>query len=271
MTTYKKKVSLIGPVGVGKTSIFSVFTRGIFPESYKSTFGRNISEKDVSVMVDGTPYTVKFVIVDVMGDNSYESLINPAIKNSEAYIFVCDLTDPLSLDSLSRYWVHKAVDMNHEAVRIFVGNKLDLEDQLKFGEDELAKIAGGSSYILTSAKENKNINELFSTLAFDLLGSTKEVVVERSLKSVMDSIFREFGKYFGRDETWMDIIRTQAEVVEFDHQHPDPDSAEDLVNILSDILLHRFPPHDRKWDELITLKNKWLRSVRKFKDDYNSL
>ncbi|NQY19009.1 Rab family GTPase, partial [Alteromonas sp.] len=44
----QKKVCILGPTGVGKTSLIKQFVEGIFSEKYKTTIGVKIDKKQVN-------------------------------------------------------------------------------------------------------------------------------------------------------------------------------------------------------------------------------
>ena len=63
----QKKVCILGPTGVGKTSLIKQFVEGIFSEKYKTTIGVKIDKKQVNK--DGRG--VQLLLWDLEGIDRY--------------------------------------------------------------------------------------------------------------------------------------------------------------------------------------------------------
>jgi Fe2+ transport system protein B len=87
---------------------------------------------------------------------------------------VCDLTRPETLASLSLY-SQQIRTINPAAKIVFLGNKLDLNDQRQISNADLDDLSElfHSPYLLTSAKTGEQVENALLTLA-DLIEQNNE-------------------------------------------------------------------------------------------------
>jgi len=159
-TIIKKKICLIGAFGVGKTSLVQRFVYNRFDESYLSTIGVRVAQKDIEA--EGEGRTLRMLIWDIEG---YEAG-NPIVKNyylgAAGGILVGDVSRPDTFSDLSRL-LSQFKTINPQAVTVFAANKIDLipdistvSTMLKKTEEDL-----DSRLFLTSAKDGSNVEQLF--------------------------------------------------------------------------------------------------------------
>ena len=96
-------------------------------------------------------------MLDVAGAQRYRPLIESYSKNAHGFIFIYDVSDKDSFDSICD--LNKYVKNN--ACKVLVGNKCDNYNVIteEMGKN-LAKELG-MNFFETSAKSGKNIDELF--------------------------------------------------------------------------------------------------------------
>jgi len=90
-------------------------------------------------------------------------------RDTQGILVVCDLTNKSSLYGLED-WINMIKDHAPENVAVCIaGNKSDLEDYIDVTEEELKAVAdkSGYNYILTSAYQNKGIEEAFTSIVKD--------------------------------------------------------------------------------------------------------
>ena len=79
----QKKVCILGPTGVGKTSLIKQFVEGIFSEKYKTTIGVKIDKKQVNK--DGRG--VQLLLWDLEGiDNTW---LQPSLPSRRKRLHYC--------------------------------------------------------------------------------------------------------------------------------------------------------------------------------------
>ncbi|AXT39145.1 GTP-binding protein [Alteromonas sp. BL110] len=158
----QKKVCILGPTGVGKTSLVKQFVEGIFSEKYKTTIGVKIDKKQVNKEGRG----VQLLLWDLEGIDRYCGFNPRYLRGASAYIIVVDQTRSQSL--LEGIEILELAQEHYPDIpAFFVVNKTDLPTSWHWSEEELNNYAQRfSSLTKTSAKTGENVENLFSTIAF---------------------------------------------------------------------------------------------------------
>jgi len=164
---YNFKIVLIGPTGVGKTSLVNRYVTNQFREDYIPTLGVNIMIKEIKF--DKNSPKVQLSIWDVGGQEKWARVRYMYYKGSSAALVVYDITSPKSFslvpDMVKEY---EASVLKKENIFMLAGNKLDLKDNrrvnLEKGEEMKDQI-NARKFFETSAKEGDNVEEAFNELA----------------------------------------------------------------------------------------------------------
>ena len=158
----QKKICILGPTGVGKTSLTKQFVEGIFSEKYKTTIGVKIDKKHVHE----NDSDVQLLIWDLEGIDRYCGFNPRYLRGASAYIIVVDQTRSQSLLEGMEI-LELARDHYPNVPAFFVVNKTDLSTSWHWSEEELASYAQKfAALIKTSAKTGENVDKLFNTIAF---------------------------------------------------------------------------------------------------------
>jgi small GTP-binding protein len=121
---------------------------------------------------------------DTAGQERYKSIAKIYYQKSDAIIFVYDITNLESFNSVKTLYneVKQTVDLN-KVITFIVGNKNDMYAQEAVKKDvaeEYAKSIGGG-YRCVSALKSTGINELFDYVALSLLKNEgRETIIENS-------------------------------------------------------------------------------------------
>lgn len=157
-----KKVTLVGPFGVGKTSLFRRYIDDAFSEDYKSTLGVQIQKK-VIMMPNGIELSL--ILWDTEGHMEISEGRSAYLMGSHTFIYVFDLTRidtykdiNTQLDFLKQHFPNIPVKV--------VGNKLDTVFKTKVTQS--LKEHKVSFDYLTSAKTGDNVETLFNEIAVEL-------------------------------------------------------------------------------------------------------
>ena len=153
------KIVLLGDAGVGKSSLVLRFVTNSFDKYSESTIGASFMSK--LIMVDGNP--IKYQIWDTAGQEKYHSLAPMYYRGAAAAIIVYDITRAASFQTL-KIWVRELQQLGPENIVIAIcGNKSDLEDKREVSTAEARAYADeiGALFLETSAKLNKNVQDLF--------------------------------------------------------------------------------------------------------------
>ena len=124
------RVIAIGDSGVGKTSIIRKYLYNIFEPTTINTIGLSFSFKEV-ILKNKTK--VKLKIMDTAGQEKYNSLTKTYYKNADGVLFVFDINNKKSFDSLQK-WMELFNENNNgkKIIPIYLlGNKCDLERKVE--------------------------------------------------------------------------------------------------------------------------------------------
>ncbi|MFX1419306.1 MAG: Rab family GTPase [Promethearchaeota archaeon] len=165
--SYILKIVLLGEASVGKTSLVYRFIENKFRENYKSTLGVNLLKKDMSIEGYGD---VSAQIWDLGGQESFKSLRKLYLEGANGALLVYDMTSQKSFEKLDE-WVQSFRDARNDAPMILIGNKSDLEKQIKISENESSDYANKNNMgmIITSAKTGQNVEQAFIQLTKQIL------------------------------------------------------------------------------------------------------
>lgn len=104
-------------------------------------------------------------------------------------VIVYDITNIKSFESLSSWLDDVERYCKKDAIKIFVGNKKDLNDDRQV-DFELAKTISSASDIVateTSAKEDDNVELLFNSIATELKRRVKSTEYEEKVTTLPES------------------------------------------------------------------------------------
>jgi small GTP-binding protein len=165
MPIEKRKICLLGPTGVGKTSLVMRFVRSIFSDSYQTTIGTKIETKQVA----WDDRSVDLVIWDLSGEDEFQRVRLSYVRGAAGYLVVVDGTRRPTLDT-ALVLDAAAADIVGAVPRVLVLNKADLRVLWEVNDtDERALVAKGWTLIETSAKTGAGVEEAFVVLAKALL------------------------------------------------------------------------------------------------------
>jgi small GTP-binding protein len=153
-----KKVLLVGNFGVGKTSLIRRFVLSEFSEDYISTIGVRVSSKIVKVGNE----EIKLLIWDVAGTNDDEKIPKAYFLGASAAMYVFDLSREETYVNLKNQ-IEVVQELSGLKNITVVGNKKDLLTSNEI--DHLIKTISVPVNLITSAKENENVEDAFTILA----------------------------------------------------------------------------------------------------------
>lgn len=173
------KIMVVGNAACGKTSIINRFVNNVFSENYKSTVGADFSRKIIQ-WDDST--TVRLQLWDIAGQDRFAAVTRAFYKNAVGAIVVCDVTREATLEAVASWKAEidsKVMFKNGMPVpAVLLVNKVDLltdaEESFKIGAsfEKVATECGFTSWFITSAKTNHNINEAMRLLIAEIFQTT---------------------------------------------------------------------------------------------------
>ncbi|MFC4700200.1 Rab family GTPase [Glaciecola siphonariae] len=156
----QKKVCILGPTGVGKTSLIKRFVDGVFSEKYLTSIGVKVDKKLVSSSF--TP--VQLILWDLEGIDKYCGFNPRYLRGAQAIIFVVDQTRFSSLAELME--IYALAREHSQAPAVLVINKTDLPPAISW-DDSIVQTHSTSfeKLFLTSAKTGKSVEDVFESVA----------------------------------------------------------------------------------------------------------
>jgi len=117
------KIILVGSAASGKTSLVNRFVEDIFQEDALTTIGMDL--KSVTLKVEDI--AVRLQIWDTAGQEQFSALTRQYFRGCQGAIFVFDLTQQASLNSLTKQLLAYKEECPPEAQNnmVLVGNKSD--------------------------------------------------------------------------------------------------------------------------------------------------
>ncbi|MFX0206861.1 MAG: Rab family GTPase [Candidatus Hodarchaeota archaeon] len=163
------KIILIGDGGAGKTSLVNQFVHRKFLSIYKTTIGVDITTYETSVKNTGK--TVRFVIWDMSGQTHFKKFRSRFYTGYSGAIVFYDLTNALSYRNIISWIKECHNSCNKKIPIIIVGNKADLDElQILHTKPPIREYP----IVLTSAKNNWNVDKAFFSLFETIVGQNLE-------------------------------------------------------------------------------------------------
>lgn len=156
------KVVLLGEGCVGKTSLVLRYVENKFNEKHFSTLQASFLNKRLNI----AGKRINLAIWDTAGQERFHALGPIYYRDSNGAILVYDITDEDSFTKVKN-WVKELRKMLGEDVCLCIaGNKTDLEKEraVPIHEAESYAASVNAKHFLTSAKQNRGIEELFLDL-----------------------------------------------------------------------------------------------------------
>ncbi|KAF2774059.1 ras small GTPase [Teratosphaeria nubilosa] len=164
----KISITICGDGGCGKSSITLRLVRSQWTHEYDPTIEDSYS---VTRTIDGVTYSL--ALTDTAGQEEYRGLWSSSNLNSDAFLFVYDITSNDSLRALEYF--DQMLEVERETrldanrvlpVCIVAGNKCDLQSMRQIAARDGLEWAKTRAYgfMETSAREMVNIEETFALL-----------------------------------------------------------------------------------------------------------
>ena len=172
---FSKKIVVLGDPAVGKTSLIRRFVIDAFDDKYLTTIGAKIVQKQVALRSGGAKpdVDVTLMIWDIAGQKTLGNVKQAYYRGAEGAIIVCDMTRRETLMSMVD-WIKTLKQVTGELPLVLLANKCDLMDQALFGEKEMQEVSNQlkSPFLITSAKDGRNVNDAFQNISSLLIDAT---------------------------------------------------------------------------------------------------
>jgi small GTP-binding protein len=203
--TININVITLGESGVGKTSIIKRYVYGTFEEETISTIGLNFGYKVITLSDNNK---IKLKLVDTAGQERYRALNKNYFKNGEAVLYVFSFDKIGSFDKIKEWKQMFSENQTGEGIPSFlIRNKCDLDendgrDSDKIHESNLEIIDDDtinkfveennfSKYVISSAKDDKNIKNIFQEISEIWYKSNKNIKKKQTTKVLQNTNKKE--------------------------------------------------------------------------------
>jgi small GTP-binding protein len=165
------KICIFGDGGVGKTTLVNRYVTGVFHDGTQMTIGVEFHIKKLEI--EGKKVTLQ--IWDFAGEDQFRFLLPSYVNGASGGIFMYDITRESSLSNLPDWFEVFQKGIDQKIPIIMAGGKVDLEYKRVIPRDIATEIAQKNdfyAFVECSAKEGKNIEIIFTTLARAMMESS---------------------------------------------------------------------------------------------------
>ncbi|KII83882.1 hypothetical protein PLICRDRAFT_46638 [Plicaturopsis crispa FD-325 SS-3] len=142
------KLVVIGPSGVGKTSLRGQYISGRFSTGYRATIGADFISKTLPHPTDPAQ-SVTLQIWDTAGQERFSSLSSAFFRGADAALLMYDVNRPQTLHALTKWWdeFRERAPVSDEEAETFccvvVGNKIDIPGKDRISDEETRAFVDG--------------------------------------------------------------------------------------------------------------------------------
>lgn len=163
---FRYKITVVGDVRVGKTSLISKYTLGTFEMDYVETIGAQFSKYDKNINGDN----IRLLFWDIAGQRDFDFLRPSFYRDTNAAIIVYSLEEnklgELSFTNINN-WDQEVKQFCGNVPTILFANKVDLvnKDNLDHSSlQNLVKNLDFINYYITSAKTGQGVHDAFNAI-----------------------------------------------------------------------------------------------------------
>ena len=160
------KILMLGDSGVGKSSLMIRFTSSIFSQQMMGTTGIDMRVKEM--IIDNQ--LVKIQIWDTAGQERFHSISKTYYRGAHGIILTYDVNDRTSFTNIPN-WLDDIKSLTDSVFILLVGNKIDLQGVVTENEGRKLADLNHIPFILTSAKNDQNVQDAFMNLIKTILAS----------------------------------------------------------------------------------------------------
>lgn len=165
---YLFKIIIIGDSGCGKSSVLTQYVDKVFLPNFIATIGVDFKIKTI----EKNDKKIKLQIWDTAGQERFRTITNSYYRGAHAVILAYDGYNKESFDHLNTWFEDCNKLCQSRCVKFLIGCKYDFnpKEDLKVTVAQAQQWANrnGISFLQTSAKDNLNIDDMFTTLCDEI-------------------------------------------------------------------------------------------------------
>ncbi len=157
------KIIMVGPGGVGKSSLVRRFAEDAFSHNVRATIGVDVTVQRL-LLPEGD---AELILFDMAGQQTFDDVRMNYCRNAHSVIFVYDVSRPETLRPLAEMYRQISqmcfIPRGEYPRGVLVANKIDIDgdhsEALERGR-QLAKLLS-LEFVMTSARTGDGVGELF--------------------------------------------------------------------------------------------------------------
>jgi small GTP-binding protein len=164
---YILKILTAGEGGVGKTTLLHRYVEGKFSAETKMTIGVEFFLKETEI--DDKQCTLQ--LWDFGGQERFRFLLESYVLGAKGALLMFDLTRMMSLENLGQ-WLNIVRKGDPNLPVLFLGTKLDLEDEIQVDDDYALSFLNEYNlidFLKISSKTGENVGNAFEILTRKIL------------------------------------------------------------------------------------------------------
>jgi small GTP-binding protein len=195
----KHKIIFIGDSGVGKTSILNNYSKKNYTP--KATLGTEFTEKYIE------KHNLTLQIWDCAGQERFRALTKLYYRGAHICVFVFDLSNKTSLESIENYWIPTVKNNAGESVQfILVGNKLDLTTSIDYSIVWNLCKTYNMKFIETSVIQNIHIQNIFEIACLLIISQKTDHLEKKQENKIYKNIENSENKQNKNEDKKISLI-----------------------------------------------------------------
>ncbi|MFW9882245.1 MAG: Rab family GTPase [Candidatus Thorarchaeota archaeon] len=161
------KILTAGEGGVGKTTLLHRYVEGKFSAETRMTIGVEFFLKETEI--DGKQCTLQ--LWDFGGQERFRFLLESYVLGAKGALLMFDLTRISTLENLEQ-WLNIVRKGDSSLPVLFLGTKLDLEDEIQVDDDYAKSFLNEYNlidFLKISSKTGENVSQAFDILTKKIL------------------------------------------------------------------------------------------------------
>jgi small GTP-binding protein len=180
---YLFKIVMVGDNRVGKTSYADRLCSESYHNDYRATLGVDFHCKNI-LLHDNI--VIKTHIWDTAGQDKFKPIVEIYYKEVAGAIIMYDITNKHSFNRVN-VWkerINRGQNNNLNMPTILIGCKTDMKSKREVSEKEAQEYANNNNMLYSeiSNKDNKNIEETYKRLIYDIFFKMDDVNLSPGIK-----------------------------------------------------------------------------------------
>lgn len=179
----RAKVIIIGDSGVGKSCLLLRFCDDKFVNSHYATLGVDFKIKTMEV----GGKKLKIQAWDTAGQERFRTITQTFYRGAAGVVLAYSVNDRASFINVES-WMKQIKDhANSDICKILIATKSDMGERcVDFEEGKRLAERYGIQFFETSAKEDKNVKEVFECIAKDMITKIGDKITEPEVVPVVE-------------------------------------------------------------------------------------